>query len=669
MSSSWPQSIDNFGQVTGTESTNHPNTAGLTHADLHNLLADAVTKLETNLQKTSTATQLSFFPANPTGLSTITMPDEVTGTITWPGGYQAGSATSNRTELVLAEDQSLLVVRTTGDASPRWVIPSDPTDGLFASDGTVDPYALGATFFVDRQINGGAFAVSNLRNNGTFSAASPSYPEFRIAGNAFYVASQDPNTLTFSPSPTSWNNAFAFYPGNGLYWYNYRNTTWESLSGGAQFPVASQPGQMIYYNGSNWVATNWEPIGVNNSIDSGITGNDAFGADALRSLNAPSGGAYNTAVGSDVLRNFTSGYYNVGVGFEALYSLTGANYNTAVGWTALNTSTTDQYNTAVGAAAMSASSGASYSVAVGYQALKNDISSGGNVAIGYQSGLTNSTGWLNTFVGYQSAQANTTGGANTAVGYQALLDNTTGNNNSAFGLALSRNTTGSDNTAIGNACLEWVTTGNKNTGIGSFVGAVSGNDLSTGTGNTLIGYGAITSGTSNPSYGLALGYQTGIGASGAVAIGTDHTGAAASSSTQDLIVIGTTNHTTNIPGSVNINTSSTGSGIQLIDPSAGIFIEETGNGSINIQDTGTGGLYLKDTNSSGQGINFNSATTVVISTGSKGIICQTGVGTAQSVFYEANLAALPTPTTTNAWGYTADGHIYFWGGSSWTVKV
>src|SRR5579859_6520209 len=72
MASSWPTSVDNFGQVTGTEATNHPNTAGLTHAQIHNLLADAVTALETNLTPSSGGGQLPIYTDNSSGGISLT---------------------------------------------------------------------------------------------------------------------------------------------------------------------------------------------------------------------------------------------------------------------------------------------------------------------------------------------------------------------------------------------------------------------------------------------------------------------------------------------------------------------------------------------------------------------------------------------------------------------
>ena len=67
-----------------------------------------------------------------------------------------------------------------------------------------------------------------------------------------------------------------------------------------------------------------------------------------------------------------------------------------------------------------------------------------------------------------------------------------------------------------------------------------------------IGYLANINNTGS-NYTTAIGYQVNATAPGSVAIGTDHTGAGATSSTQDQIVLGTSNHTVNIPGKLTIS--------------------------------------------------------------------------------------------------------------------
>ena len=69
-----------------------------------------------------------------------------------------------------------------------------------------------------------------------------------------------------------------------------------------------------------------------------------------------------------------------------------------------------------------------------------------------------------------------------------------------------------------------------------------------------IGYLANINNTGS-NYTTAIGYQVNATAPGSVAIGTDHTGAGATSSTQDQIVLGTSNHIVNIPGKLTVSGS------------------------------------------------------------------------------------------------------------------
>jgi hypothetical protein len=130
----------------------------------------------------------------------------------------------------------------------------------------------------------------------------------------------------------------------------------------------------------------------------------------------------------------------------------------------------------------------------------------------------------------------------------------------------------------------------------------------TGTGQTLIGYQtgqAVVSATA-PNYITCLGYYTTVGAAGGVAIGTDHTGAGATTSVQDQIVLGTTNHTTLFPGNAifTVNTPAVTSGsvtvisnarVSNVVVSAGTAITMSTSGAVDsemvivrITDGGTG---------------------------------------------------------------------------------
>jgi hypothetical protein len=127
-----------------------------------------------------------------------------------------------------------------------------------------------------------------------------------------------------------------------------------------------------------------------------------------------SDGSANTAMGTDVLLNLTSGYYNTGGGYLALYA-----------------NQTGTYNTAYGAAALLQNTG-SNNTALGAFALELNESGIGNTAIGYEASGSNSSGGTNVAVGTSALQTNVSGSGNTAIGYNALL-NATGSGNIGIG--------------------------------------------------------------------------------------------------------------------------------------------------------------------------------------------------------------------------------------------
>jgi hypothetical protein len=140
----------------------------------------------------------------------------------------------------------------------------------------------------------------------------------------------------------------------------------------------------------------------------------------------PDGGypGFNTAEGTNALKNLTTGSGNTGVGWYSLFSATTPSFNTGVGAGTLTLNSADN-STAIGAGAL----------------------------------LLNTTGEENTATGAFSLLNNTEGDFNTATGYQALLHNDTGDYNTADGLfALGNLTSGFNNTAVGRGAGFSVTT-------------------------------------------------------------------------------------------------------------------------------------------------------------------------------------------------------------------
>jgi hypothetical protein len=145
-----------------------------------------------------------------------------------------------------------------------------------------------------------------------------------------------------------------------------------------------------------------------------------------------SDGSANTAMGTDVLLELTTGEYNTGAGYAALYLNTTGSFNTALGGAALFYNS-GSYNTASGAYALESNGG------------------NGNTAAGYAALQSTTSGSYNTAVGYGALQFNTTSAYNTAIGTDALYQ-ATGADNIAFGDgAGSQIGSGSNNIDIGNA--------------------------------------------------------------------------------------------------------------------------------------------------------------------------------------------------------------------------
>ncbi|TAL60917.1 MAG: hypothetical protein EPN85_06135 [Bacteroidetes bacterium] len=250
------------------------------------------------------------------------------------------------------------------------------------------------------------------------------------------------------------------------------------------------------------------------------TGNVAIG---VLSLAANIDGSQNTAVGHDALTGNSSGGNNVAIGESALRSNT-ASLNTAVGSWALLNNSTGSSNTAIGWSALYGNGQASQNIAIGSSALYSQSFGGApwnsnNVAVGFQSLYLNqpastSDGDANVAVGAIAMYSNITGRYNVAVGLQALTANN-GHYNVAIGRqAMWQATSGESNTGIGMNVINSLTTGDRNTGLG--YGALWTN--STGNNNTAVGYIADVS-AFNLDNATAIGSGAIVNASNKVRLG------------------------------------------------------------------------------------------------------------------------------------------------------
>ena len=169
-------------------------------------------------------------------------------------------------------------------------------------------------------------------------------------------------------------------------------------------------------------------------------------------------------------------------------------FNTAEGTNALKNLTTGQGNTAVGWFSLSSSTDGSYSTGVGAGTLALTIGDQ-NTATGVAALLLNTTGSFNTANGALVLSNNTEGDFNTATGDAALFSNDTGTSNTANGaFALFSNTTGLANMASGNNALSNNTSGGGNIALGADAG------VSVTTANNVICIGASGQNVSNSCY-------------------------------------------------------------------------------------------------------------------------------------------------------------------------
>lgn len=238
------------------------------------------------------------------------------------------------------------------------------------------------------------------------------------------------------------------------------------------------------------------------------------------------------AIGVGASAAQTTAAATTAVGYQAL-NLNTASNNTAIGYKALAANTTGTNNVAMGRLALTANTTASNGTAIGHNALAANTTSTNNTAVGNSALAAVSTGAHNTAVGTSAAAALTTGGGVVAVGDGALLLATTGAGNVAIGQNAGYSPAG----VPANATV----VGSKNTFVGYQTGLSNTSDYS---GTTAIGYRAVTGG----NYATSLGTAPPRRDHGSVSIGCDHTGAGATTSTQDVIALGTALHAVLLAG-------------------------------------------------------------------------------------------------------------------------
>ena len=192
----------------------------------------------------------------------------------------------------------------------------------------------------------------------------------------------------------------------------------------------------------------------------------------------------NTAVGASALFSNTSATDNTAIGCQAGYSTTTGTDNSYIGRLAGYTSTTGTYNVALGSASLYLTTTGSNNTSIGGLALLNNTTASNNTAVGYQAGYSNTTQNYNTFIGYQAGLNFVgTSGQNTIIGATAGSALTTGHGNTFVG--------GGD--ASINASGNQITTGSQNTILGNYSGNQGGLDI-----RTASNYIVLSDGAGNP---------------------------------------------------------------------------------------------------------------------------------------------------------------------------
>ena len=309
------------------------------------------------------------------------------------------------------------------------------------------------------------------------------------------------------------------------------------------------------FDGTEWVEV---PTGG----ASGFTPTSVIFADGSGNLTDDgSTFSYNTSTNTLTINNINIGRGSANeieslvVGNNAGASLTaGATYHTLLGYQAGNAITTGDYNVAIGWNALSETYN-SYTnhtniVAIGQQAARKcgttSLIAIGAAAAGNKGGNHNSI-FIGVIAGYEASTQNNNGGfgdANIGIGYASLYNITSngaaGRNNTAMGLfSGNKLTTGSNNTLLG-AGVGWFGTAS----IGSNNTAVGGNamlNFNDNSNNVAIGWGSLSNLQNGANTNIGLGYSAGSAittGSNNIVIGGNNGASIATSSNNILIADG-----------------------------------------------------------------------------------------------------------------------------------
>ncbi|OGR45177.1 MAG: hypothetical protein A2X35_02135 [Elusimicrobia bacterium GWA2_61_42] len=385
----------------------------------------------------------------------------------------------------------------------------------------------------------------------TFLGFEAGYVNTTAAGNTFLGRRAGYATTTGQYNTFLGRNA-------GIANITGRNNTFTGNGAGA----SNTYGQYNTFVGDS--AGYYNTTGENNAIFGVTAGyyNQTGSANTMIGEEAGSG-VTNNSFSSSTLMGYQAGYGlttgsdNIFLGFKAGYNVTTGTGNIIIGYNQLTPAAgTNNYLNIGG-------------LIVGDMAQKLVTVAGDLSARRYQiDGVTvlATTGFNNTFIGEDAGYSNTSGFQNHFSGSYAGYSNTLGNRNTIVGQAGFENTTGSDNTYIGHTAGDSLPAGSANTMIGSKAGYGGYQSFSS---STLIGYEAGTelSGSDNIFLGFMAGYNVTSG-TGNIIIGYNKT-----------TPLPTTSNHLNIGGVLYGDLSAKTIGISTRVPQAALDVVSTGTAS------------------------------------------------------------------------------------------
>jgi hypothetical protein len=215
----------------------------------------------------------------------------------------------------------------------------------------------------------------------------------------------------------------------------------------------------------------------------------SFDGDGSALTNLPAGGATSIDGLSDAI--VTAGADSIGLGTDAVVNSSSYKFNIGVGYRALRYTTTGNNNVGIGNEPLTKNTTGNYNIALGMAIGKNTTGSS-NIGMGWGALTECTTAWDNTAIGKNALRNLTTGGDNVAIGGGTGYNITTGTRNIGIG-----------NGVYGSSGIPF--TGTHNIALGSWT---TGDALTTGSYNILMGHGA-GSGLTTSSYNVLIGPSAG----------------------------------------------------------------------------------------------------------------------------------------------------------------